>query len=517
MYINEKILVGKGDNHEAYLLPKMANRHGLITGASGSGKTVTLKVLAESFSSAGVPVFLVDVKGDLAAMPFVDENNENVNSRVEKLGLEGWQYKKFPTAFFDVNGEKGHPIRTTVSSIGARLLSRMLDLSDVQEEVLGVVFKISNDENLELIDLGDLDDMLSYVDEKKKEYSQAYGNISGQTITSIKRAVINLREAGGDLFFGKPAFDIKDFMNWGENGYGYINILDAQTLFKTPTTYVIMLLWLLNTLYNEMPEVGDLDKPKLVFFFDEAHLIFSEMRENVVKQLIQIVKLIRSKGIGLYFISQSPSDINDEVLSQLGNRVQHVLRAYTKTDEKSIKAAADGFRTNPNFDTIEAIKELGTGEALVSFQTEQGEPSVVEKVKILPPQSRMGTITDSERDQIIKSGRLYGKYDNLIDDHSASEKIKAKREEAAKEEEERLLRIQKEKEEAESKKLAEKEEKERIKLEKEEQRAAEKAKKEAEKAKKNDPLYKIGKKAENKAVNKLLDKSLNKLFKNFFK
>ncbi|MBR4262176.1 MAG: DUF853 family protein [Bacilli bacterium] len=517
MYINEKILVGKGENHEAYLLPKMANRHGLITGASGSGKTVTLKVLAESFSSAGVPVFLVDVKGDLAGMPFIDENNENVSGRVEKLGLEGWEYKKFPTAFFDVNGEKGHPIRTTVSSIGARLLSRMLDLSDVQEEVLGVVFKISNDENLELIDLGDLDDMLSYVDEKKKEYSQTYGNISGQTITSIKRAVINLREAGGDLFFGKPAFDIKDFMNWGESGYGYINILDAQTLFKTPTTYVIMLLWLLNTLYNEMPEVGDLDKPKLVFFFDEAHLIFSEMKENVVKQLIQIVKLIRSKGIGLYFISQSPSDINDEVLSQLGNRVQHVLRAYTKTDEKSIKAAADGFRTNPKFDTVEAIKELGTGEALVSFQTEHGEPSVVEKVKILPPQSRMGTITDSEREQVIKAGRLYGKYDTLIDDHSASEKIKAKREEIAKIEEEKAAAIQAEKEEKAAAIQAEKERKEEEKAKREAERAEEKARREAEKAKKNDPLYKIGKKAENKAVNKLLDKGLNKLFKKFFK
>ena len=422
MYINDKILVGKNEDKEMYLLPKMANRHGLITGASGSGKTITLKVLAESFSSAGIPVFLVDVKGDLAGMSFSGDL-EAIEKRVNKLNLTDFKVDNYPTNYFDVYGKLGHPIRTTVTSIGARLLSRMLDLSDTGEEVLTVVFKIAADENLELIDLKDLDSMLSYVGDKRAEYSTKYGNIAMQTITSIKRSVLSLEEASGSLFFGKPDFDIRDFMQYDNRGYGYINVLDAQNLFKNPTLYVIMLLWLLTKVYDDMPEVGDLDKPKLIFFFDEAHLIFSEMKDSVIKNLIQIVKLIRSKGVGLYFISQSPSDIKDEVLSQLGNRVEHVLRAYTKTDEKSIKAAADGFRSNPKFDTVEAIKSLGTGEALVSFQNEVGEPSIVEKVTILPPQSRMGTITDSERDNLIKNGRLYGKYDNLIDHESAYEKI----------------------------------------------------------------------------------------------
>lgn len=442
MYINDKILVGKNDEKELYLLPKMANRHGLITGASGSGKTITLKVLAESFSEAGIPVFLVDVKGDLAGMSFAGEESENITKRVNKLKLDNFKLQSYPTNYFDMNGKLGHPIRTTVSSVGARLLSRMLDLTDTQEEVLGVVFKIANDENLELIDLKDLDSMLSYVGDKRAEYSNKYGNISTQTITSIKRAVLNLDSASGSLFFGKPDFDIRDFMQYDNKGYGYINILDAQKLFKNPTIYVIMLLWLLTTIYDEMPEVGDLDKPKLIFFFDEAHLIFSEMKDNVIKQLVQIVKLIRSKGVGLYFISQTPSDIKDEVLSQLGNRVEHVLRAYTKTDEKSIKAAADGFRANPNFDTVEAIKSLGTGEALVSFQNEKGEPSIVEKVTILPPQSRMGTITDSERDNLIKNGRLYGKYDKLVDHESAFEKIEKMKEKELKETKEEIRKTE---------------------------------------------------------------------------
>ena len=481
MYINDKILVGKGEK-EAYLLPKMANRHGLITGASGSGKTITLKVLAESFSKAGVPVFLVDVKGDLAGMPY-EGDMEGISKRVEKLELKDFTVDKFPTMYYDTFGKLGHPIRTTVSSVGARLLSRMLDLSDTGEEVLTVVFKIASDENLELIDLKDLNSMLSYVGEKRVEYSKEYGNISSQTIASIKRAVITLEESSGNLFFGKPDFDIRDFMQYDNRGYGYINVLDAQNLFKTPTTYVIMLLWLLTTIYNEFPEVGDLDKPKLVFFFDEAHLIFSEMKESVIKQLIGIVKLIRSKGVGLYFISQSPSDIKDEVLSQLGNRIEHVLRAYTPKDEKAIKAAADGFRKNPKFDTIEAIKSLGTGEALVSFQNEKGEPSIVEKVTILPPQSRMGTITDEERESQIKNGRLYGKYDKLVDHESAFEKI--------------------EKMNKETEKKKEKEEK---------------TKKETKtKKKKNTTVRRYGRRAVNKTIDRVVTKVVNAIFKGFSK
>ena len=424
MYKNEKLLIGKNSKKEVYLLPNMANRHGLITGASGSGKTITLKVMAESFSHAGVPVFLVDVKGDLAGMAFKGESNENVDKRIKNLGLDDFEFESYPTTYYDVYGKLGHPIRTTVKSIGSRLLSRMLDLTDTQEEVLGVVFKIAEDEDLKLNDLNDLDSILGYVNEKRVEYTSKYGNISSQSVTSIKRSVINLNDEGGNLFFGLPSFDIRDFMKYSsENGYGYINILDATSLFKTPTTYVVLLLWLLTTIYNELPEVGDPEKPKLVFFFDEAHLIFSEMKDNVIKQLITIVKLIRSKGVGVYFISQSPTDIKDEILSQLGNRVQHVLSSYTKSDEKSILASANSFRKNKDFDTAEAIRLLGTGEALVSFQNEKGEPEIVEKVTILPPQSRMGTITLEERDELIKSSRLYNKYENIIDEESANEKI----------------------------------------------------------------------------------------------
>ncbi len=485
MYINDKILVGKGEK-EAYLLPKMANRHGLITGASGSGKTITLKVLAESFSKAGVPVFLVDVKGDLAGMPY-EGDMEGISKRVEKLELKDFTVDKFPTMYYDTFGKLGHPIRTTVSSVGARLLSRMLDLSDTGEEVLTVVFKIASDEGLELIDLKDLNSMLSYVNNKRVEYSKEYGNISPQTIASIKRAVITLEESSGNLFFGKPDFDIRDFMQYDNRGYGYINVLDAQNLFKTPTTYVIMLLWLLTTIYNEFPEVGDLDKPKLVFFFDEAHLIFSEMKESVIKQLIQIVKLIRSKGVGLYFISQSPSDIKDEVLSQLGNRIEHVLRAYTPKDEKAIKAAAEGFRKNPKFDTVEAIKSLGTGEALVSFQTEKGEPSIVEKVTILPPQSRMGTITIEERNDQIKNSRLYGKYDNLVDHESAFEKIE---------------------------KINAAEEKQK---EKEEKAKKETKKTTKKKTKTNTTVKRYGRRAVNKTIDRVVTKVVNAIFKGLSK
>ncbi|MBQ3318560.1 DUF853 family protein [Candidatus Saccharibacteria bacterium] len=449
MFVSEKILVGKTkDGVEAAILPKMANRHGLITGASGSGKTVTLKVLAESFSAAGIPVFLTDVKGDLAGMSQPGDYSEKIKERVEGLKLEGYKNQSFPTQYFDMDGKSGHPIRTTVSSVGPRLLARLLDLSDAQEEILGIIFKISADEHLELDNLDDLNSLVSYVDSKKKEYSAKYGNLSTQSLTTIRRAVMNFKESG-DNFFGEPAFDIHDLMRTeAGTGRGYISVLDAENLFKNPTTYVTTLLWLLTTIYNELPEVGDLDRPKLIFFLDEAHLIFSEMKDGVIKQLVQIVKLIRSKGVGLYFVSQSPSDIKDEILSQLGNRVQHVLRAYTKTDEKSITAAANGFRKNPNFNTEETIKLLATGEALVSFQTEKGEPSIVEKVTILPPESRMGTISPEERQSAIRQNSLYGKYENATNDDSATEKIERINEETKRAEEAERARLQKEKEDA---------------------------------------------------------------------
>ena len=343
--------------------------------------------------------------------------------------MEGFNYEKYPVTYLDVYGKNGHPVRTTVSNIGSRLLGRMLNLTEAQEGVLAIVFKIAEDEKLELVDLKDLKKLLTYVGEKRKDYSLNYGNVTSQSIGAIQRNLLMLEQEGGEYFFGRPSFEIKDLIHYDNNdGRGYINILDAQELFKKPTLYASFLLWLLTEIYNTLPEVGDPKKPKLVFFFDEAHLLFSEMPDYLIKNIIQIVKLIRSKGVGLYFISQSPSDIPDEVLAQLGNRIQHVLRSYTKTDEKAIKAAADSFRENPEFDTEEAIKTLGTGEALVSFQDENGEPTIVEKVTILPPQSKMGTIDDLTRQNIIKQGFLYNKYESKIDEESAFEKISNKKE-----------------------------------------------------------------------------------------
>lgn len=424
MYINNKILVGKNEDIETNIIPKMANRHGMISGATGSGKTITLKVLAESFSNAGVPVFLVDIKGDLAATSKCGENNSNIESRLTKLNITDFEFKKFPVTFWDVYGKFGHPIRTTVSSIGARLLSKMLNLSPVQEGVLSIIFKIAEDEKLEIIDLKDLKSMLSYVGEKRKEYTLEYGNITLQSIGAIQRNILTLEEEGGDYFFGNPSFETDDFIHFdGETGNGFINILHASQLFQKPNLYSTFLLWLLTDLYNNMPEVGDLEKPKLIFFFDEAHLLFDDMPEHLLEKITQIVKLIRSKGIGLYFISQNPSDVPDEILSQLGNRVQHVLRYYTKNDEKAIKAAANSFRINPSFDTEEEIKNLATGETLVSFLDEKGQPSIVEKVTILPPQSMMGPITDEERKNFIETSYLYNKYEKKTDEESAFEKI----------------------------------------------------------------------------------------------
>lgn len=415
MYKNGNILIGKNNDKEALLLLNKANRHGLITGASGSGKTITLKVLAESFSKSGVPVFLSDIKGDLAGTIKKGNMDESIVSRLEKLHINDFEMDQFPVTFLDVYGKFGCPIRTTVKNIGAKLLARMLDLTEAQEGVLAITFKIAEDESLELIDLNDLKAMLTYVGEKRKEYSLKYGNVTLQSIGSIQRNILSLETEGGHYFFGLPAFNIKDLIHFDtNNGYGNINILHAETLFQNPTLYATFMLWLLNSLYNELPEVGDLDKPKLIFFFDEAHLLFNSMPDHLTKQIIQIVKLIRSKGIGLYFISQSPGDIPDEILSQLGNRIQHVLRSYTKSDEKVLNAAANSFRKNDHFDTKEVISTLKTGEALISLQNEDGEPSIVDKYLILPPQSQMGTISLEERQNYINNSWLYGKYEKKI-------------------------------------------------------------------------------------------------------
>ena len=500
MYLNNKILVGKNNNIDVNMHLNMLNRHGLITGASGTGKTVTLKVIAESLSDAGVPVFLSDIKGDIAGTALIGEENENINNRVDKLGLKNdFEFKKYPVRFWDIYGTNGHPIRTKISTVGPDILSIMLGLSEAQEGNLQIVFKVAKDEGLELTDLKDLKSTLQYVADNKNEYITKYGNITSQSIGVIQRSLLSLENQGAEKFFGEPQLNIQDFISTDSDGRGIINILHAVELFRSPDLYASFMLWLLTELFNSMPEVGDLDKPRIVFFFDEAHLLFSEMPGYRLKQITQVVKLIRSRGIGLFFISQSPLDIPAEILGQLGNRVQHALRAYTPSEQKIVKAAADAFRSNPNFKTYDEILALGTGEALVSFQTEKGEPSVVEKVTILPPQSKMGAIDDMARNKIINNSPLLGKYDEIVDNNSAYEKVVAKNEEKKKQIEDEVAAKQ-----------AEKEAKEKAKAD------ALKAK-EAEKKKKNDPVYKLGKKVTNKAVDKVINKGLNKLFKGLFK
>ncbi|MBQ8157265.1 DUF853 family protein [Candidatus Saccharibacteria bacterium] len=423
MYTNDKILIGKSEERELCILPKMANRHGLITGASGSGKTITLKVMAESFSDAGVPVFLADVKGDLAGTALAGELNENIEKRLNKLAITDFTCKNFPVRFWDLYGADGHPIRATIDSVGPDVLSMMLGLSETQEGNLDIVFEIAKDEGLELINLADLRSTLQYVSENRTKYIAKYGNITTQSLGVIQRSLLALQKQGADHFFGKPMLDVKDFFAQTDDQRGVINILHAVKLFQSPDLYASFLLWLLNTLFATSPEVGDLDKPKMVFFFDEAHLLFNGMPSYRLKRIVQVVKLIRSRGIGLYFISQKPTDIPDDVLAQLSNRVQHALRAYTPSELKVVKVAADTFRANKAFDTATAISELGTGEALVSFLDEKGTPEIVERTTILPPQSNMGTINDGTRQRVINNSPLCGKYDETVDSESAHEKI----------------------------------------------------------------------------------------------
>ena len=517
MYINNKILIGKSEDKELSILLDKANRHGLITGASGSGKTITSKVMAESFSDAGVPVFMADVKGDMAGTAICGEQNENVDNRVNKLGLTDFEYKAFPVRFWDIFGEKGHPIRTTLDSVGPEILSMMLGLTEAQEGVLTVVYKIAKDNEWELDDIKDLRLLLQYVGDNREQFTTAYGNVTTQSVGVIQRCLLALENQGANQFFGQPELDINDFLSVDANGKGMINILHAVRLFESPDLFASFLLWLLTSLYTKMPEVGDLDKPKMVFFFDEAHLLFNGMPEYRLKRIVQVVRLIRSRGIGLYFISQSPADIPGDIIAQLGNRVQHNLRAYTPTELRTVKAAADSFRANPKFDTYDSILNLGTGEALISFQNENGEPEVVEKATILPPQSKMGTIDEISRQKVINSSNLLGKYDEAIERESAYEEIdelnrlvkeKIEAEAAAKEEEKQRIADEK---------AAEKQAKLDEKAKKEEERAAEKKKREEEKAKKNSFEYKMGKKVANAATNKLINKGLNKLFKGIFK
>ena len=424
-----KVLVGKG-NIETYILPYMANRHGLIAGATGTGKTITLKVMAESFSDMGVPVFLADVKGDLAGCVKAGDL-EKIEKRIEGLGIpkEEFPMKSFPVRFWDVFGEGGHPVRTTVSEMGSVLLARLLGLTEVQAGVLAIVFRLADDKGWLLTDLKDLRAMVAYASEHSSEIMNEYGNISRQSAGAVQRALLQLEDAGGDVFFGEPAIDIKDWMATDDAGRGYINVFHCARLYRSPLLYSTFMLWLLAELFEELPEVGDVEKPKLVFFFDEAHLLFNDSTKALRDNIEQVVKLIRSKGVGVYFITQQPSDVPDPILAQLGNRVQHALRAYTPSEQRAVRAAAQTFRTNPEFDTEEAIMALGTGEAVVSFLDEKGRPSVAERVTILPPQSAMGTIEDERRRAEIEASDVYGKYDTAVDNESAYEIINAERQE----------------------------------------------------------------------------------------
>lgn len=415
MFLEDKILIG-GD---VYLLPKMANRHGLIAGATGTGKTITLKTLAESFSDMGVPVFLADMKGDISGLAKIGEMNDNVAKRIE--GIDSFKLKSYPVEFWDLFGQKGLPIRVTLSEMGPVLLSKILKLTEAQSGVLNIVFKVADDESLLIIDIKDLKSMINYVVEHKDVYEPQYGAIAAKSANTILRNLITLEDQGGNDFFGEPALELEDFIRVDDSGCGIINVLDAQKLSLSPEIYSSFLLWMLSSLYEQLPEVGDADKPKFVFFFDEAHLLFDDMSAEFMKKIEQITRLIRSKGVGLYFISQSPADIPDEILGQLGNRIQHALRAYTPKDQKAVKVAAETFRANPEFDTAEVISNLGIGEALVSVLDEQGVPGIVQKVNIIAPQSYIGPIDDSTRAELINLSEFKDKYIEAVDNESAYE------------------------------------------------------------------------------------------------
>ena len=419
MFAEDKILIGCNESTEVSLLPKLANRHGLIAGATGTGKTITLKILAESFSDMGVPVFLADMKGDISGLAKIGSETEKIKTNVEKYDLasKGFKYQAYPVEFWDLYGEKGLPVRITLSEMGPTLLSKILNLSEAQQGVLNIVFKVADEESLLIIDMKDLKSMINHVVENKAQYESQYGAIAEKSANTILRSLITLEDQG------EPALSLDDFMKVDDNGKGIINVLDAQKLSLSPEIYSSFLLWMLSNLYQNLPEVGDMDKPKFVFFFDEAHLLFDDMSPEFGKKIEQIVRLIRSKGVGLYFISQSPADIPDEILAQLGNRVQHALHAYTPKDQKAVKVAAETFRPNPEFDTASVISELGIGQALVSVLEEGGVPGVVQKVDIVPPQSYIGAIDDSMRTELINLSELKPKYWDAVDGLSAYEML----------------------------------------------------------------------------------------------
>jgi uncharacterized protein len=408
------------------LLPGLTNRHGLVAGATGTGKTVTLQVIAEALSRIGVPVFAADIKGDLSGISQPGQNNPKLEQRLKTMGLPAPAFAGCPVTFWDVFGEQGHPVRATISEMGPLLLSRILNLNDTQAGVLTLVFKIADDEGLLLLDLKDLRAMLQHAGDNAAQYKTQYGNISAASIGAIQRNLIALEQQGGDKFFGEPALNIDDLLQTGQNGYGVVNILAADKLMQAPQLYATFLLWLLSELFERLPEVGDPEKPKLVFFFDEAHLLFNDLPPALGARIEQVVRLIRSKGIGVYFVTQNPNDVSQVVLSQLGNRVQHALRAFTPNDQKAVKAAADTFRTNPKLDTATVITQLAVGEALVSFLDESGTPGIVQRAMVVPPASQIGPITPQQRQQIIAASPVAGVYEKAIDRESAYERLTGK-------------------------------------------------------------------------------------------
>lgn len=487
MYIDGKLQIAKATD-PVYLYPQLANRHGLISGATGTGKTVTLKTIAQSMSDAGIPTFLADIKGDVSGVAVAGEATEKLVIRLAGLGITDYDFHGCPTRFWDVYGEAGLPVRTTITEMGPILLARLLGLSEVQEGVLNIIFHIADDNGLLLLDLKDLRTMVNYVGEHAKEYTLSYGQIATQSIGAIQRALLQLQDAGGDVFFGEPALDINDWLKCDSEGKGYINVLDCVRLVQSPLLYSTFLLWMLSELYEQLPEVGDLDKPKICFFFDEAHLLFNDAPKALLDKVEQIVKLVRSKGVGVYFITQNPADIPNAVLAQLSNKVQHALRAYTPAEQKAIKAAAESFRVNPDFDTETVLTELATGEALISFLQEDGTPSIVQRAMVIAPTCSMDQAPAEAKEYIVANDSMNSKYDVTIDRESAYEILNATAiaaaeaaEEARRLEEEAKQRLAEEKE-AEKQRIAEEKEaeKQRIAEEKEAERQRIAQEKEAE-------------------------------------
>lgn len=490
------------DGKQLGILPKMANRHGLITGATGTGKTCTLQNLAETFSAMGVPVFATDIKGDLSGVAKAGGNNPHFEESVSRYSLkdEGFEYTGFPVCFWDIFGKEGHPLRTTVSEMGPMLLSRILDLNDTQSDVLNLVFRIADDQGLLLLDLKDLRKMLEEVGSNRTKYTVSYGNISTATIGAIQRGLLSLQDQGGDDFFGEPAIDIHDFLQT-QGGKGVINILASDKIINSPKIYTSFLLYLLSELFEQLPEVGDLEKPKLVFFFDEAHMLFNGINRGLLERIEQVVRLIRSKGVGVYFCTQSPIDVPDTVLAQLSNRVQHALRAYTPRDQKAVNTAADTFRQNPAFDTKTVITELGVGEALVSFLDEDGTPSMVERARILPPQGQAGAITPEERQDEIRYSIVGERYDKMIDRESAFEILSDRLEEQIREKEE----LQQQKEEEKRLKEEQKQQREEERLRKAAEREKQQAERQRQREHDNTVLGSLEKMAGQKAKRELVN------------